>query len=313
MSKVAPLGPGGFQGQSEVKPWDYRVTVCIPHLNTVEPLKTVIEVLLHQTVWPYIMVVDTGSPMEDLVALEGLRRENVEIHYLRAHGYENSSEPVAVAMDLCQSLCRTEYMFHTHSDVFLMRNEVLEEYLRITNEKNPVVGYRMSPRDWVTSDWEQMVGHTATMLHMPTIHKIGASWSMQRMKARYGLMETVASGWPDTETGFNYLLRDAGIQPFFVGEDANFERLTDRNIDHARSFTGSKIYGPEMYQKSQLWMKDAIQKARQRLSLTRAKLRASLHPSYLSRNQPQGQMTTGCERVPLSPSPAPPAPRLPGT
>lgn len=276
MNRIAPLGTNQFKGDDELKPWQYQVSVCIAHLDTIEPLKVVLDVLRHQTIWPYIMVVDTGSSDRVCRELEKLRSVNVEIHYIKAHAYENSSEPVTAALDLCHSLCRTEYLFHTHSDVFLMRDELLKDLIALVNENRPVAGYRMSPRDWATRDWEWMVGHTATMLHMPTIFKSGASWSIQKMHEVYGVPYSIANGWPDTETGFNYDLRKAGIVPCFLGDDTNFERYTDHNIDHARSYSGSKVYNPKLFKKAEVWMRDAMKQAQKRLSLTRTRLRLQL-------------------------------------
>lgn len=282
--RVAPLGPNKFLGSDDLKPWEYKVTVCIPHLNTPEPLKVVIDVLKHQTLWPYIMVVDTGSPPKVIDELEKMRALNVEIHYIRAHAYEHSSEPVTAAMDLCQSLCRTEFMFHTHSDVFLRNDFFLEALSKICGPKYPVVGYRMSPRDWATDDWEWMVGHTATMLHMPTIHRIGATWSIQRMHEVFGVPYKIDNGWPDTETGFNHVLRQNRVEPLFIGDEENGVRFIDDNIDHARSHAGSKLYSPELFKKSDMWVKAAMKEANERLSLTRATLQKQ-HPHLLPNRQ----------------------------
>jgi len=63
------------EGRIQPKPWDYRVTAAIPHLNTIEPLKMCVRLLLAQTERPYILIVDTGSSSEALKELEAMRSE----------------------------------------------------------------------------------------------------------------------------------------------------------------------------------------------------------------------------------------------
>jgi hypothetical protein len=264
---VAPL-VGGWQGAATRKPRDYRIAACIPHLDTPEPLAVVIETLRWQTERPFIMILDTGSAPHIRCELEKLRAPDVEIHYIAGHGYSHSSEPVTTALDLAQSRCQSELLFHTHSDCFLKRREFLAELAAQCNADTPVIGYRMSPRDWATRDWEWMVGHTTSMFHMPTIHRIGATWTMQRMHHVFGYpMSTPHAGWPDTEIGFNCCLRDAGITPVFIGDDRNFEREQDANRDHVRSFAGTKLYERGRYHdKATGWMKAAIAEARARIA-----------------------------------------------
>jgi hypothetical protein len=258
---IAPIGtsdtPDRVAGRAAKKPWDYEICAVIPHLNTIEPLRVCIEVLRCQSLRPYLMILDTGSPP-------------VEIHYLAAHGYRHSSEPVTAALDTAQTLCRSTLLFHTHADCFLRRRDFLEDLAARCNATTPVIGYRMSPRDWATDEWQWMVGHTATMLHMPTIHRIGATWSMQRMHHAFGYDWRNLGGWPDTETGFNHALRDAGITPVFIGDDRNGERQVDDNIDHVRSYAGSKTYSSHYHAKATDWMTAALREANERITAWRA-------------------------------------------
>jgi hypothetical protein len=268
---IAPLGtrdePVPWEGRSVKKPWEYKVTAAIPHLDTPEPLKWVVEILRRQTEKPYIIIVDTGSDPRVKRELELLRAPDLEIHYLMSNSYRHSSEPVTAALDLVQSICKTEFLFHTHADVFLRTFTVLEDLMKITGKENPVVGYRMSPRDWVTTDWEWMVGHTALMLHMPKIHEIGATWSMQRMHKTFGYdWESKASGWPDTEIGFNNVLKQHGVTPKFIGYDENYRLYQDDRITHVRSYPGSKIYCGDLYKQASEWMDKAINAAKLQLS-----------------------------------------------
>lgn len=271
---VAPSGtkdmPRQWEGRLEKKPWDYKVTTAIPHLNTIEPLKACIAVLRAQTERPYIIIIDTGSEPEIREELEEMRDVDLEIHYIHSNGWRHSSEPVCAALDLAQALCKTDYLFHTHADCFLRRMDLLLSLTRMCNTENPAVGYRMSPRDWVTPDWEWMIGHTATMLYMPMIHRLGLTWSMSRMADVFNIPITVGNGWPDTETGFNHCLRAHGIRPLFIGFDRNYERQIDDNIDHVRSYPGSQLYSQVQWNRTQDWMRDAMCDAEKRVQAARA-------------------------------------------
>lgn len=269
-SLIAPHGTRDihlkWEGRCEIKPWEYDVTVGMAHLNTPEELEVVVKVLRKQSIKPYIIVVDTGSSDENRIALERMRAPDLEIHYIAGHGYRHSSEPVAVALDLIQALCRTEHLFQTHTDVFLMQKDFLEMMKSLVNEKVPAVGYRMSPRDWATTDWEWMIGHTASMFHMPTLAAKGVTWSMQRMNSQFGISFENVGGWPDTETGFNHALRAGGIKPVFIGHDENYKRYTDNYIDHARSHAGTKEYAPDLYEKCVGWIEAAKKEALERIA-----------------------------------------------
>lgn len=269
---IAPVGstgrPAPWEGRAARKPWEHRVTVAIPHLDTPEPLPEVIELLRLQYEKPYILIVDTGSSPASRAILETFRDEDLEIHYVFGHAYRHASEPVCVALDLAHALCRSEYLFHTHADVFARRRDLLGWMLAQCNEACPVVGYQLSERSWVTQEWQGMVSHTATMLHMPTIAwKHGISWSYQRVHYGYGYPWVMGAGWPDTETGFNRGLRTAGIKPRLIGNDVNYQRQVDDNIDHVRSYSGSKLYGQAYFtQKAVSWMDTARADARHRIA-----------------------------------------------
>lgn len=266
---VAPIGTGGSPLSDAI---GFDLTSAIPHLDTLEPLKMVVELIRRQTVRSYIIIVDTGSPPEVCRELEQMRGPDLEIHYVAAAGYAHASEPVAIALDMAQSRCRTRHLFHTHSDCFIRRRDLLESLLRVTNADTPVVGYRMSPREWLTEkgidpEWRWMVGHTALMLYMPSIHRVRACWSFQHMHYAYGYGWENIGGWPDTETGFNRALRDGGIKPVFLGNDRNYERCQDDNIDHVRSFVCSKLYSAGGHHvKAIEWMKEALEDGAKRIA-----------------------------------------------
>lgn len=270
---IAPLGTSDVDrvaGRHPKKPWEYPLTVAIPHLDTIDALSACIDVLRAQTAQPYLMVIDTGSPPETIGKLETMRAADLEIHYIAGHAWRHSSAVVACALDLAQTLCRTPHLFHTHADCFLRRADFLENMVRVTTANTPVVGYRMSPREWTTDDWEWMVGHSATLLYMPSIHRAGATWSMERMNWQYGYSWESTGGWPDTEIGFNCALRDAGIAPVFIGHDRNWERQIDDNIDHVRSYTGTRVYAGEQIEQINAWMKEALREAHARAAIWRS-------------------------------------------
>lgn len=250
---VAPLGtrgaPACFRGRVKPYPWDYRVSVCIPHLDTISALRACIATLRWQTVHPYILVIDTGSPPAVCEELERMRYADVEIHYLRGHGYVHSSEPVAVALDVAAALCRTTFLYHTHSDVFAMRMDWIEWLLSVCSAERPVVGYQMSDRVG-TNMWIGTASHTATMLHMPTIRAVGASYSLQAWYDTHGYPEVRTTGWPDTEAQMRDCLDRAGIRPYLLDREGvpgavaerNFCRTTDANVDHVRSYPSRRAY-----------------------------------------------------------------------
>lgn len=269
-SWIAPLGtrdrPRPWEGRPARKPWAYRITAAIPHLNTPESLRLVIALLRLQTERPYLLVIDTGSPPEVQAELEQLRAEDLEIHYIAGHAYTNSSEPVAAAQDLAFALCRTTHLFCTHADVFLRRRDFLAWELSLCTEHSPVVGYEMSPRDNVTAEWRGIPSHTATLFYMPVMHRLGVTWSLQRYYASNGQPPQPTSGWPDTESTMGLCLRQAGIRPLLIGPESNYRRHVDKNLDHVRSYPGSKIYDAAYHQRAQQWMREAMAEARERLA-----------------------------------------------
>lgn len=268
--RVAPLDVG-WNGEGK-RPWQFDVTVVLPHLNTVEQLRLAIDLWRCSLgVTPFFQVIDTGSPVAVLLELERLRSEDVELHYVRAHAYRHSSAPVTAALDLAHSLCRTEYLFHTHTDVFPLRQEFLFWMRQQCSATQPVVGWRMSPRS-TSDEWRQCVSHTATMVHMPTARKAGLTWAMERYYDERPEERKPTTGWPDTESPFMLAMRAANISPVFLGEEANFRRhqLESGGIawaDHARSYPGLKsMPHDKRWVDAQKYMAEAERDARDRLS-----------------------------------------------
>jgi hypothetical protein len=272
-SLISPIGTGKvFQGVGRLKPWQYTSTALIPHLDTLDSLRVVIDLLRLQTKPPFIVVLDTGSPFSVCAELEQLRSDDVEIHFIRANGYTHSSEPVCVALDLGFARVNTPLVFLTHSDCFATQRNSLEWLGDQCSAAVPVVGWEMSDRSWITDEWRGMVSHTFTMLHSPTIRRIGATWHMGRARESLGHETTYQTdGWPDTETGFAYCLRAAGIPIRLLGSEVNYERQTTEWWDHARSYTGTSLYakGTSQGEKTKAYWQDAMTEAVERISVWR--------------------------------------------
>ena len=256
-----------WEGTSDKKPWDYKVTAVIPCLNTPETLPICIELLRLQTEKPFIIIIDTGSTERNLKLTEENRSEDIEVHSIRLNGVRHPSDYPAMAMDMAFSLCRSEFLFATHSDCFLRKRTVLEEFVSLCNEKSPVVGYELSPR--AHEDWEGMISHTASMYHMPAMDNIGFGWSLRRLCNRYGIVDYKPDpnkpNWPDTEILGNYILRENKIEPHLVGSEGNHCRTLDENIDHFRSYGAAKMYSPDYYPKVLEWYHEAKRDALKRI------------------------------------------------
>jgi hypothetical protein len=83
------------------KPWHYPIVAGICHLDQPAMLEVVIETLRAQTARPFIHVVDTGSNAEVRKRLEALELscDDVQIDYLSPRAWQQTSVPVAVAME----------------------------------------------------------------------------------------------------------------------------------------------------------------------------------------------------------------------
>lgn len=278
---LAPLRNKGveespWRGSCAKKPWEYKVTAVIPVIDTYESLEICVEILRLQTERPYIVVIDTGSVKNQLDKILDMHSEDLEVHCIRHNGTLHPSDPVCVAMDMAQSLCRTEYMFATHSDAFIMRRDFLEWMLTMCGDQEenrfPVVGYEISPRSH--DDWKGMVSHTATMYHIPTMDRIGFGWSMRRLASVCGIENQEPNperpNWPDTEILGNMILRDNDIKPKIIGSEKNFTRNKDRNIDHARSMTLAMLYAPEYRKVASEWFEEAKMQAKSRIDSWKA-------------------------------------------
>lgn len=235
---------GAWKRRPDVAPHQHTVTVCIPHLETIRILKASLACLRRQTLSPYYLIIDTGSNSDVAAELEQFRADDCEIHYLRPHACRHSSWPISVALDMAQALCQTERLYMTHADVFHKDPEWLASLATLCTARRPVVGYEMSPRSWATDAWQGMVGHTSTMIYMPTVRNIGAMWNVDEAMARIGGYGQAKAAWPDTETAFGLILRSVGIRPLLVGHETNDPYYEDDTLIHVRSYT-SRRHNPD--------------------------------------------------------------------
>jgi hypothetical protein len=270
-SRVEPRSPRPWEGTGEKRPWDYRVTAAIPHLDAPELLRQVLATLQAQTEVPWIQVWDMGSLAQHWPELNAIEAEfpNVEVHRIRSKAWRFTSEPVATAMDFAFARCQTEFLYATHVDVFLKRPDYLRYLVDRCDAQTPAVGYQMSPRTYWHSDlWKRILSHTASLYHMPTMRRLNVTWSMTASYESLGL-EMRQDAWraaavdfvPDTEVNPGLCLLRAGVgerwlgQPdpgpghppsvLMLGPEPNEPYETDWLI-HERSTTGHRLYNTQL-------------------------------------------------------------------
>lgn len=289
---VAPLRdatgraiPGrSWEGSVQRKPWEYRVTAAIVHLDTPELLAAVVATLRAQTERPYILVVDTGSHAPGRAAVEAVEAEDLEVIFLRPRAWRCTSEPVSVAMDCAFARCQTELLYATHVDVFLKRADFVEWLAGQCDARTPAVGYQMSPRPaWGHDLWRSILSHTATCYHMPTMRRLGALWSMTAAFERLDMevVQPYHTGWPDTEANLGLTLRDAGIgvrwpgdrtpgqnEPpsvLMIGTERN-EPYEDDNLEHVRSTTSHTLYNGVVAADRESLLRSAVERSAARVA-----------------------------------------------
>lgn len=249
------------------KPWSrHKITTIIPVLEHTPLLDLVIESIRLQTVSSLIILVDTGS-IETTSHLDSLRAFDLEVLSIRSQGWQHPSWPVAAAIDTAWSLVNTEYVFLTHNDCILKRQSALAD-LKTLCQTFKAVGHQISPRRYV--GWEKELGHTFTMLHVPTCDDIGMSWNMRaycRVTGRPLDPMVCGPNDPDTERFMNWHLQRANIVPHFTGTEQNHSRTNDDWIDHCRSLTSTTLYDSRKAAICREWEADAIEIAIRRHAL----------------------------------------------
>lgn len=278
---IAPLS-GHYKGTIKKKPWDYEVTVVIPHIETPELLETCVELYKLSKPEPYIIIVDTGSNNDTIQKVEKLRCKNVEVHYIRSHSYQHPSEPVALAMDLATLHCQTKWMLATHADCLLVKRDGVKDLIDISMERdNPCVGYQISPRDhWKIdgepcTDWKWMAGHTFTLFDREVCDKLNLVWSLRRgsYEKNWNICEStnpaLVPNVIDTEVFINYQLKEKiGKTPFLIGGEKNYVRNQNVHFDHIRSVPSAKLYASKSDKlriDQEVWVNSALKDAELRL------------------------------------------------
>lgn len=129
-----------WEGNCHKKPWDYQVCAVIPVLDTYEQLNICVELLRRQTVSPFIIVIDTGSTDQELNKITSLRSDDLEVHSLRFNGVCHPSDLPAIAMDLAFSMCRNNFLFATHADVFVKEKICWKILLNFAKKNHQLLG-----------------------------------------------------------------------------------------------------------------------------------------------------------------------------
>ena len=266
---VAPL-----RGQpASARPWEgsrqwkgRNVTAIIPVLAHSPLLELAIESLLLQDEQPFIILVDTGSVEPE--PIEALRTRNqIDVISVRSSGWRHPSQCISAGLDAAWGCVQTPFAYYSHDDVILKRRDLISEMVGLVKTKSPVVGYQISPREY--EGWASEVGHTCLAVDVKRMDEIGATWNLRGFATITGESLDPAysmAGRVDTERHFNMKLRQAGINPHFIGFERNYERTNDDQIDHVRSRTSGLLYSPTHSAKAELWESDAITQARLRHS-----------------------------------------------
>lgn len=235
-----------WEGKQKRKPWDYRVSVAIAHLDTSDLLETAVGLWQSQAETPYLLIFDTGSLPRHQRVLDRLEAEhdNVEVHRIRGKAWRATSQPVAAAMDLAFAVAQTDILIGTHTDVLPKKRELAGWLVDQCDAQTPLVGWQMSPRDhWPEPLWKDMPSHSCTAYHMPTARRLGWRWNMLGAFERLGIPPAQPPhGFPDTEVMLGLLLREQGVQWKCLGPEPNATYETEWFV-HLRSTTVKNLYG----------------------------------------------------------------------
>jgi hypothetical protein len=266
-----PLTEKPWEGlPAQKKPWQFRVTAAIPVIDGSDYLPLCVELLRLQTEPVFIMLIDTGSAPVQFERIAEMRAPHLEVHRIQLHGVRHPSDFPAMAMDLAFTLCRSEWLFATHQDVFLRRQDLLADLVaRSRSENIAVLGYEITPRQH--DDWKGMISHTASMYHMPAMDRAGVAWSLRKLANLCGLEDHAPDparpNWPDTEVLSNYFFRHHQLKTEIIGTEQNYRRTLDDNIDHPRSIPSAALYSADYLAAAQSALNAAVQEARDRISL----------------------------------------------
>lgn len=240
-------------------------------MDSWEEIGLIIELLRMQTIPPFITLVDTGSEPENYLKIEKYRAPDIEVHRLALNGVLHPCDLPAWAMDLAMSICRSEFLFTTHQDLFLRKRDVIQELIPLC-AKHKAVGYAMTLKRY--HETKGMIGHQCSMFHVPTMDVNYCHWNQRKMCRLFGLPDQRPDGrrqwWPDTELPINYMLREAEIKPYIIGQETFSERQVDRRLDHCRAVNTYRLYHPQYLQKALGWIKQAKSEAQERIEQWRS-------------------------------------------
>lgn len=241
----------------------FPVEIVIPTVGMADTLPLIIDLFRAQTIPVQVLIIDTGSRLDELRRIEALRAADVEVHSLRSERWSHPSDPVAVALDLALSLGRSEVQLLTHADCFPMRRDGVAGIVAGVSADRPIVGYQISPRDHI-DDWASMVGHTWTAIHVPTIRRAGLRWCHGDHLDRGGSPERA-----DFDTEFHFCRQAIALGlpvDTSLGGEENYQRNVRPDFDHVRSLAGARLYSPDHKRVAEAWLADAIAAARARLA-----------------------------------------------
>ena len=235
-----------WEGRLLKKPWSYRATAGVVVCDTPDLLALCLSFIKAQTERPYIVVVDAGSTSANLAEVQKQRASNVEVHSLNFHGTRHAVHPVCYAMDLLLASCRTEYLWTVHSDCFVTDRELLASWVAQMEAGVPgilapdklraPIGYQSMPRAEPTGDWKEMLSHTCSLFHVPTLDRLDAIWSMRRQEAQ------AAGPLLDTESAIGYRLKSKGVTPRIVGVEMASGIEVDEHRVHLRAATARAVH-----------------------------------------------------------------------
>ncbi len=263
------------QGGGVVAP---KVVVNLPHRDTPQLVESVIPLWLNQSVPVAVDVVDTGSGLPNIYRLNAFsaryvcgRGRDIRFHTIAPRPWKHPSEPIAMACELSMVYAETDYILFSHVDVFPHSRHLVRWLMDQCSAETPVVGYEISPRDgvdgWLSTHWKGMVGHSLTMVHVPTLRSHGIHWRYDETELiyRFNWPENTLSSW-DTEVTFNMSLKRSGLPVKIVGHDKNMEHLVDEWHGHARSYPGSLLFGHPHLADAACWVSKEMEAARLRVA-----------------------------------------------
>lgn len=224
------------------------ITTIIPTTANSPTLDSVIAAINRQTQPTNIIIVDTGSAIEDYQNLEErmAQLDNVQLIRIAPQNWSHQSQPVATALDLATAITQTPFIFLTHDDVWIKNQNLLKELItRHLITGSPVIGYEMSSRSHLTEQWRGMVSHTATLLVTKRIRELNLRWSLLDA-LKMPECENHGPGWPDTETAFGLRMKQLNLTPHFIGHETNEPHFEDDHLVHRRSLTSHRLLNPQL-------------------------------------------------------------------